>query len=88
MTCEPNSTHLGSLASREAFTGEYSDSERRLDEFLVNLKEPEFVNVGIRTRLSGNAEQKVIQCGHSEPAARGIRRRPSAKLSASEEVIL
>lgn len=70
---------------REAFTGEYSDLETKLEEFLKELNEPVFKNVqGIRTASVQQRNQKVSSNGievGGEVSATG----PSVNLSATAE---
>lgn len=68
---------------REAFTGDYNDLEKKLDEFLMELEGPNFVNVqGIRTasvrQRDQNGSSIGIQTG-TKVAATG----PTANLSTS-----
>lgn len=71
--------------AREAFTGDYGDLERRLDEFLVALERPDFVNVqAIRTPSVRQRDQKA----HAADIGTGVQATatgPSASLTASKK---
>lgn len=68
---------------REAFTGNYDDLERKLDEFLADLEKPDFVNIQAIRTPSIRQREKAVSTAGIDASVQASAAGPVAKLGGS-----